>query len=61
MYMALWRKKLWKINVVDLGETLKWIFFHKIVRVLKFLFKNLARFKIFSLKSDMLQNFWLKI
>ena len=42
---------------MDLGETLNKLFFHKIVRVLKFLIQNLTCCKIFVLKSDAFQNF----
>ncbi len=34
------------------GETLNKLFFHKIVRVLKFLIQNLTCFEIFVLKPD---------
>ena len=50
--MVLWKKTLWKIYVVDLGETLNKLFFHKIVRVLKFLIQDLTYCKNFVLKSD---------
>ena len=50
--MVLWRKTLGKIYVVDLGETLNKLFFHEIVRVLKFLIQDLTCCKIFVVKSD---------
>ena len=51
--MVIWRKMFQKIYVVNLGETLKYFVFHKIVRVLLNLIENLTCCKFFVLKSDM--------
>ena len=42
---------------MDLGETLNKLFFHKIVRVLKFVIQTQTCCKFFVLKSDRFQNF----
>ena len=55
--MAIWRKTMWNVHVVDLGK----LFLFKIWRVFEKFIQNLTRCKKFISKTDKTKNFRFKI